>query len=259
MSDDIPEKSKPRIPPVLSNAVPDLSDNWLELEFYTQEQKLKGQISCPAGMRILDMLNTPCSSTKNEKTEFMELKDYLKTDDDSSGPKTVCVKTDDILFVSAPDINMGRGLGAKGEFQVFPFVPKEKIRVSIQLIDYSLIGNLFRRQNQTMVEVLNDGMFFLPLTEVMISQNHRYSGDRPFVAANKKQIRECREEYRNHAGEILRESKPPSYMVPICSWCKKIRDDKGNWQAVEQYFKEHSSVEFTHGICPDCKNKYYPD
>lgn len=43
-----------------------------------------------------------------------------------------------------------------------------------------------------------------------------------------------------------------SGLLPICSWCKKIRDDSGYWQQVEKYLSEHSEAEFTHGICPDC-------
>jgi hypothetical protein len=191
---DISETSKPIVSSAVSSAVHDLTDNWLELEFYTQTQRLRGQISCPAGMRILDMLNTPCSLTDNEKTEFIELKGYSKTDDNCLEPKTVCIKKDDILFVSAPDVNTGRGLGAKGEFKVFPFVPKTKMRVSIQVNTYSITGTLFRAENQTMVGVLNDGMFFLPLTYVLINKDCCLFGDRPFVAVNKKQIIECREE-----------------------------------------------------------------
>jgi PAS domain S-box-containing protein len=41
-------------------------------------------------------------------------------------------------------------------------------------------------------------------------------------------------------------------LLPICAWCKKIRDDKGYWTQVETYVKEHSDAEFTHGICPEC-------
>ncbi len=43
--------------------------------------------------------------------------------------------------------------------------------------------------------------------------------------------------------------------VPICASCKKIRDDKGYWNQVEQYIEEHTEAVFTHGICPDCKDK----
>jgi DNA-binding NarL/FixJ family response regulator len=48
-------------------------------------------------------------------------------------------------------------------------------------------------------------------------------------------------------------------MLPICSSCKKIRDDKGTWNAIEAYVEEHSNTTFTHSICPDCLRKLYPN
>ena len=47
-----------------------------------------------------------------------------------------------------------------------------------------------------------------------------------------------------------------SGLLPICMWCKKIRDDQGYWNAIEHYLGQHSEAEFSHGICPDCKRKY---
>ena len=46
-------------------------------------------------------------------------------------------------------------------------------------------------------------------------------------------------------------------MLPICASCKKIRDDRGYWNQIEEYVREHSDAEFTHGLCPDCAQKYY--
>lgn len=46
-----------------------------------------------------------------------------------------------------------------------------------------------------------------------------------------------------------------SGLLPICSYCKKIRDDKGYWNKVETYISRHSKAEFTHGICPECGKK----
>lgn len=43
-----------------------------------------------------------------------------------------------------------------------------------------------------------------------------------------------------------------SGLLPICSWCKKIRDDQGYWKEVEAYVTEYSEAEFTHGMCPQC-------
>ncbi len=50
-----------------------------------------------------------------------------------------------------------------------------------------------------------------------------------------------------------------SGLIPICASCKKIRDDKGYWNQLEHYIKEHSEADFTHGICPDCMKKLYPE
>lgn len=48
-------------------------------------------------------------------------------------------------------------------------------------------------------------------------------------------------------------------MVPICSYCKKIRNDRQYWQTLEAYFKTHLDVDFTHGICPECADKLEHD
>jgi PAS domain S-box-containing protein len=48
-------------------------------------------------------------------------------------------------------------------------------------------------------------------------------------------------------------------LLPICSYCKKIRDDKGYWNQIESYIRDHSDAEFTHGMCPECLEKHYPD
>lgn len=50
-----------------------------------------------------------------------------------------------------------------------------------------------------------------------------------------------------------------SGIIPICSHCKSIRNDAGYWQAVEKYVTEHSKAQFSHGVCPDCMRKYYPE
>lgn len=48
-------------------------------------------------------------------------------------------------------------------------------------------------------------------------------------------------------------------LLPICSYCKKIRDDTGYWNQIESYILEHSEATFSHGICQECLEKYYPD
>ncbi len=56
----------------------------------------------------------------------------------------------------------------------------------------------------------------------------------------------------------LAEVQTLSGLLPICSWCKKVRNDEGYWQRVEDYFAARSQIEFTHGICADCYKQHDP-
>lgn len=48
-------------------------------------------------------------------------------------------------------------------------------------------------------------------------------------------------------------------LLPICAYCKKIRDSNSQWKNLESYIEEHTTAEFSHGICPDCLAKHHPD
>lgn len=61
----------------------------------------------------------------------------------------------------------------------------------------------------------------------------------------------------NALEQALSQVRQLNGLLPICSYCKKIRDDKSYWQQVEQYIAEHSGATFSHGICPDCYEKHY--
>ena len=60
---------------------------------------------------------------------------------------------------------------------------------------------------------------------------------------------------QNALGEV----KTLKGILPICSQCKQIRDDKGYWNKIETYIRDHSAAEFSHGICPECSEKLYGD
>jgi len=74
---------------------------------------------------------------------------------------------------------------------------------------------------------------------------------REAVAAQKQLITELE--------EALSKVKTLSGLLPICSGCNKIRDDHGYWSQVEGYIQEHTDAKFTHGLCPDCIRKYFPE
>ena len=75
----------------------------------------------------------------------------------------------------------------------------------------------------------------------------------------RKRVENERERLIHELQEALAEVKTLSGLLPICSSCKKIRDDKGYWNQLESYISKHSEAEFSHGICPECAKKLYPE
>ncbi|GAB4334761.1 MAG: hypothetical protein Kow0037_13600 [Calditrichia bacterium] len=77
-----------------------------------------------------------------------------------------------------------------------------------------------------------------------------------------KDSRDHLEEMVEHRTRELREAlqkiKTLHGILPICSHCKRVRTDEGAWQQLEAYVRDHSEADFSHGICPDCVIKYYP-
>ena len=59
--------------------------------------------------------------------------------------------------------------------------------------------------------------------------------------------------------EALAKVKTLTGLLPICAWCKNVRNDKGYWLSVEKYVQINSEAKFSHGVCPDCARKHFPD
>ena len=79
------------------------------------------------------------------------------------------------------------------------------------------------------------------------------------TASRRRRAEEERERLIKKLQETLAEVKTLSGLLPICANCKKIRDDKGYWNQIEAYIGDHSEAEFSHGICPVCAKKLYPE
>ena len=75
----------------------------------------------------------------------------------------------------------------------------------------------------------------------------------------RKQAEEQRERLISDLQNALSEVKTLRGFLPICSYCKNIRDDKGYWNQIKSYIHKHSDAEFSHGICPECAKKHYPE
>jgi GAF domain-containing protein len=61
-----------------------------------------------------------------------------------------------------------------------------------------------------------------------------------------------------HLADALNHIKTLQGLLPICAWCKRVRDDEGYWDQVEAYFHKYTGIDFTHGICPECLEKMRP-
>lgn len=137
-------------------------------------------------------------------------------------------------------------------------VHKEKLEEARELNlkmtkDQVYHDTLRKRKNGTLVPV--------SISAAPIIINNKICGS--FVIykdiTKRKKAETEREKVITELKQALKKVKTLSGLIPICSHCKKVRDDSGYWQKVEEYLSQHSDVDFSHGICPDCLKKYYPD
>lgn len=118
--------------------------------------------------------------------------------------------------------------------------------------DYSFI--------QVTVELTSMGKWDVPDADISNPRKRfLYSQGVARDITERKHMEEEREMLIVELKEALFRIKTLSGLLPICSSCKRIRDDEGRWQPLEDYIREHSEAEFTHTICPECAKKTYPN
>jgi PAS domain S-box-containing protein len=128
--------------------------------------------------------------------------------------------------------------------------------------DVISIVDISRDDTEEFVVEKNDGESFI--VELSASNVTSVSGKivgrmASFVDITKRKAVEAdREQLIKKLQDALDKIKTLRGIIPICASCKKIRDDKGYWNQLENYIKEHSEADFSHGICPDCAKKLYP-
>lgn len=101
-------------------------------------------------------------------------------------------------------------------------------------------------------------VFYGVFAEMVRKERRQKAGLIDYIAAL-KQAEEEREKLIRQLQEALASIKTLSGLLPICYSCKQIRDDKGYWNQIETYIHDHSDAQFTHGICPACVAKLYPE
>ncbi len=99
------------------------------------------------------------------------------------------------------------------------------------------------------------GDFDLAIYEELSRVNQELFRLQRELAGKNAELKRLRGELQAAQAEV----KTLQGFLPICTSCKKIRDDQGYWNQIEQYFHAHTGVGFTHSICPDCLKNLYPD
>ena len=129
--------------------------------------------------------------------------------------------------------------------------------------DVVAIVDISKNDSQEFVVESKEGRSFV--VEVTASNVTSSSGElagkmASFIDITKrKEIEADREKLIGKLQDALNKIKTLRGIIPICASCKKIRDDKGYWNQLESYIREHSGAVFSHGICPECVEKLYPD
>lgn len=100
------------------------------------------------------------------------------------------------------------------------------------------------------------GLAFITPLFLAIKRSEKVLRDANIKAAEEKTVQE---KLIKELQEALANIRTLKGLIPICASCKKVRDDKGYWQQVEVYIRDHSEAEFTHGLCPDCLRKLHPE
>jgi CheY-like chemotaxis protein len=90
------------------------------------------------------------------------------------------------------------------------------------------------------------------ITPALLLRSMQYAIERLLIVREKEQL-------ITDLQDAMAQIKTLSGLLPICANCKKIRNDQGFWERIESYISKHTGADFTHGICPECMHKLYPD
>lgn len=139
----------------------------------------------------------------------------------------------------------------------------------VGLIPKSIHDFLIRPENVVIPKALNVVAAVLIIVIVLRrwfpQEEEERERQRSHVRALEKEIRERkiaeaeREKLISELQRALEEVKTLKGILPICSFCKKVRDDEGYWRQVDVYIQQQTDVDFSHSVCPECVKKNYPD
>jgi len=146
--------------------------------------------------------------------------------------------------------------------ELFGFIHPEDLKSALQLVQNHFDGLSKRYQAEMRVRA-KDGSWHWIGNYGRVEERNSEDRVTRFIGVNfdinKRRIVEEELVTQNQElREAIEHIKVLQGIIPICSYCKKIRDDKGYWDQVETYISRHTEAEFSHSVCPDCFGKHYP-
>jgi PAS domain S-box-containing protein len=147
-----------------------------------------------------------------------------------------------------PDALVGRSFTV-----LFPDKTSETLKPTLDKIkNYgSVFVDQFRRADGSLVMVDITATLFPWKRKSAVLVTFRDVSERNRVEKDKERL-------ISDLRQALRSIKTLRGLLPICSSCKRIRNDRGYWEQVEIYIRDHSEADFSHGLCPECARKLYP-
>lgn len=159
-------------------------------------------------------------------------------------------------FATRPLERMSHGLNVLVVFALGTGVPMRFRHQTLASVSFAVLAYLvLLGKRPTAFNAIS--VFFVLALSIALSlltsaSDHRVQRERFAAHENEIQLRQGLE-------SAMTEIKTLRGLLPICAACKKIRKDDGVWQQIETYLQAHTHAQFTHGICPDCRVRLYPD
>jgi len=176
--------------------------NWLRLTVYMPEQILSGSFHYPAQQRLLDSLNGGFDMNGGFVPQhavggnFLKLDEVLAASEDktSEAHPSSYINTTNIQIVTLDEPDLARGAGAKISTRHYPYVSKTLVRANLDLPAYTVTGNMHCASGQSLQDVVNGILRFLPVTDVSIKvKQSGKTTSAAFAAVNGAQILSLRE------------------------------------------------------------------
>jgi len=149
-----------------------------------------------------------------------------------------------LLDIKLPDM--------EGVELIAPLKEMHPDMVTIMVTAYASVENTVRALNEGA-----SGYVIKPLDMDAVLATVREVIEKQRLVREKRRAEEERIKLILKLKEALARVNTLSGLLPICAHCKNIRDDKGYWNKIEEYIRDHSEAEFSHSICPGCKEKLY--